>query len=191
MPVTSSGFSGVGQAPVGLTKGSWVIGFYMGDKKHPMILGSMVMADTISDQAAGVSGVKRKQFVPELGEKESDYATIYPNNKTINTTSGHVIEVDDTPKNERIAVHHKSGAYVEIFPDGSIHTKSMKDSVSITVNDQVISTVKGDIQIVANEGIIQIATDKDINLFANTGNVTVVTKTGTVDIVAPLIGLNA
>lgn len=191
MPVTSSGFNGIGQAPVGLTKGAWVIGFYMGDKRYPMILGSMVMADSISDQAAGVSGVKRKQLVPELGEKESDYGAIYPHNKTINTTSGHTIEIDDTPKKERVAVHHKSGSYIEMFPDGTVMVKSMKDSVSITMNDHAISSVRGDIQIVANEGIIQIATDKDINMFANTGNVTVVTKTGTVDIVAPVIGLNA
>lgn len=190
MPVTSSGFSGVGQAPVGLTKGAWVVGFYMGDKKHPMILGSMVMADTISKQAAGETAVQ-KEYIPELGEKKTEYNAKYPNNRTLNTVSGHVIEIDDTPGAERLHAYHKSGSYVEFFPDGSIVTKSMKDSTSVTMNDHAISVVRGDLQIVSNEGNIQIASNKDINIYANTGNVTVVTKTGTVDILAPLIGLNA
>jgi len=98
----------------------------------------------------------------------------------LTTTSGHVLEVDDTPKAERIHVYHKSGAYVEIFPDGSIVTKSMKDSVSVTMNDHSISVVKGNLQIVANEGKIQIASDGDIDL---------ISKSGVVNIQATDIGL--
>jgi phage baseplate assembly protein gpV len=181
MPVTSAGFIGLGHAPVGLTKGAWVIGFYMGDKKHPMILGSMVMADSISDQAAGKNAVK-KEYIEELGEKPTKYDAKYPNNKTINTTSGHLLEIDDTPGSERIHVYHKTGSYVEIFPDGSIVTKSMKDSTSVTINDHAISVVRGDLQIVANEGNIQIAGDKDVDIVSKNSDINIISENGNVNI---------
>jgi hypothetical protein len=135
---------------------------------------------SVSRQARGLGPVK-KEYIEELGEKKTEYAAKYPHNKTITTESGHVLELDDTPKAERIHVYHKSGAYVEIFPDGSIITKSMKDSVSVTMNDHSISVVKGDLQIVANEGKIQINSDKDIDL---------VSKSGVVNIRGVVIGLN-
>jgi len=50
--------------------------------------------------------------------------SIYPNVQVLETKSGHVIEIDDTPDNERIRTYHKSGSYIEIKPDGSIVTKS-------------------------------------------------------------------
>lgn len=180
MPVTSSGFNGIGQAPVGLTVGAWVIGFFMGDKRHPMILGSMVMTDTISDQAAGKNPVE-KQYIEELGEKPTKYATKYPNNRTINTTSGHLIEIDDTPGSERIHVFHKSKSYVEFFPDGSIVTKSMKDNTSVTMNDHSISVVRGDLQIVSNEGKIQINADKDIDIVSKNSNVFISSENGNIE----------
>jgi len=179
MPVTSSGFAGIGQAPVGLTKGAWVIGFYMGDKKHPMILGSMAMADTISRQASGESPVE-KEYIEKLGEKKTKYDAKYPNNRTLNTVAGHVIEIDDTPGSERLHAYHKSGSYIEIFPDGSIVTKSVKDSTSVTIDDHAISVVRGDLQIVANEGKIQINADKDIDIVSKT----------VVNIRAPIVGIN-
>jgi hypothetical protein len=70
-------------------------------------------------------------------------------------------------------VYHTSGSYVEIFPDGSIITKSMEDSVSVTMKDHAISVVKGDLQIVANEGMIEITSDKDINLVSKAGVVNI------------------
>ena len=60
-------------------------------------------------------------------------------------------------------------------------TKSMQDSVSVTMNDHAISVVKGDLQILANEGKIQITSEGDIDLVSNKG---------VVNIRAPAIGLN-
>jgi hypothetical protein len=48
------------------------------------------------------------------------YNAVYPNNKVIETTSGHVIEVDDTPGAERLHIRHKSGTYTEYHPNGDI-----------------------------------------------------------------------
>lgn len=184
MPPTGANAKGVGVAAVGLDKNSKVFGFRV-DSKLSYIMGSFPYAvddsnHSISRQARGLGPVQ-KQYIEELGEKKTEYAAKYPHNKTITTESGHVLELDDTPKAERIHVYHKSGSYVEIFPDGSIITKSMKDSVSVTMNDHSISVVKGDLQIVANEGKIQINSDKDIDL---------VSKSGVVNIRAPVIGLN-
>lgn len=193
MPVTTPSINGVGTSPTWLLPGTQVLGVKFGDKNVYVFgtygLDSPTTGHAVSQQARGDGPIK-KQYVEELGEKKTAYASVYPYNKTITTRSGHLIEIDDTPKAERLHVYHKSGSYVEIFPDGSIVTKSMKDSTSVTMNDHAISVVKGDLQILSNEGTIQIASNKNINLYANTGNVTIVTKTGQVDILAPLVGIN-
>jgi hypothetical protein len=184
MPPTGANAKGAGVSPVGLTEDSKVIGFKINETLS-YVIGSVAYvpndADhSVSRQARGAGPVK-KDYIKELGEKETEYDAKYPHNKTVTTSSGHVLELDDTPKAERIHVYHKSGSYVEIFPDGSIITKSMQDSVSVTMNDHAISVVKGDLQIVANEGMIEITSDKDINL---------VSKAGVVNIRGAVIGLN-
>ena len=184
MPPTGANAKGAGVSPVGLTEDSKVIGFRINETLS-YVIGSVAYvpndADhSVSRQARGVGPVK-KDYIEELGEKKTEYDAKYPHNKTITTSSGHVLELDDTPKAERIHVYHTSGSYVEIFPDGSIITKSMKDSVSVTMKDHAISVVKGDLQIVANEGMIEITSDKDINL---------VSKSGVVNIRGAIIGLN-
>jgi hypothetical protein len=184
MPPTGANAKGTGVSPVGLTEDSKVIGFRINETLS-YVIGSVAYvpndADhSVSRQARGVGPVK-KDYIEELGEKKTEYDAKYPHNKTITTSSGHVLELDDTPKAERIHVYHTSGSYVEIFPDGSIITKSMEDSVSVTMKDHAISVVKGDLQIVANEGMIEITSDKDINL---------VSKSGVVNIRGAVIGLN-
>jgi hypothetical protein len=191
MPPHSANAKGIGISPIGLSENSKVIGFKQKGSSTRLILGSHILGQpdgqgdddkySLSRYAREKGPVEKPLQVPELGERKSEYAAKYPYNKTITTQSGHVLELDDTPKAERIHIYHKSGAYVEIFPDGSIVTKSMKDSVSVTMNDHSISVVKGDLQIVANEGKIQINSNGDIDL---------VSKTGVVNIQAPVIGLN-
>ena len=51
--------------------------------------------------------------------------TKYPDNAVIETKSGHVIEIDDTPKNEKLRVYHRSGTYWDFRPDGSYVFKSV------------------------------------------------------------------
>ena len=184
MPPTGANARGIGVAAVGIDQNSKVFGFRV-DSKLSYIVGSFPYAvddndHSLSRQARGVGPVQ-KEYIKELGEKETEYAAKYPHNKTITTSSGHVLELDDTPKAERIHVYHKSGSYVEIFPDGSIVTKSMKDSTSVTMNDHAISVVRGTLQILANEGKIQITAEGDIDLVSNKG---------VVNIRAPAIGLN-
>ena len=183
MPPTGANAKGIGTSAIGLSEDSKVLGFRV-DSKLSYIVGSFPYAvddsnHSVSSYARG-NGPVKKDYITQLGEKETEYAAKYPHNKTITTESGHVLELDDTPKAERIHVYHKSGSYIEIFPDGSIVTKSAKDSVSVTMNDHSISVVKGDLQIVANEGKIQIKSDGDIDIVSKS----------VVNIRAPIIGLN-
>ena len=183
MPPTGANAKGIGTSAIGLSEDSKVLGFRV-DSKLSYIVGSFPYAvddsnHSVSSYARG-NGPVKKDYITQLGEKETEYAAKYPHNKTITTESGHVLELDDTPKAERIHIYHKSGSYIEIFPDGSIVTKSAKDSVSVTMNDHSISVVKGDLQIVANEGKIQIKSDGDIDIVSKS----------VVNIRAPIIGLN-
>ena len=185
MPPTGANAKGIGTSAIGLSENSKVVGFRV-DSKLSYIIGSLPFAvddsnHSVSSYARGVGPVQ-KDYYTGLGEKVTEYAAKYPYNSTITTESGHVLELDDTPKAERIHVYHKSGSYIEIFPDGSIVTKSMKDTSSITMNNHAISIIKGTLQIVAKEGDIQITTEK--------GNIDLETTKGVINIRGPVIGLN-
>ena len=47
------------------------------------------------------------------------------------TASGHVIEFNDTPGGERIMLRHKTGAGIEIRPDGTVLVVSTKNKVEV------------------------------------------------------------
>jgi hypothetical protein len=184
MPTTGANAKGIGTSAIGLSVDSKVFGLRV-DSKLSYIIGSFPYAvddsdHSVSSYARGIGPVK-KDYIEQFGEKPTEYAAKYPYNKTITTESGHVLELDDTPKAERIHVYHKSGSYIEIFPDGSIVAKSMKDLSIVSMNDTAISVMKGTLQITANEGGIQIVSDKDIDISS---------KTGVVNIQGTVIGLN-
>lgn len=56
----------------------------------------------------------------------------YPDNSVLETKSGHVIEIDETPGNERIRIYHKSGTYEEISFEGDRVQKNVKDVYILT-----------------------------------------------------------
>ena len=66
----------------------------------------------------------------------------YPYNKVVETETGHVFEVDDTPNNGRIHEYHNSGTFYEIQADGSKTTKVIGDEYEITLKDKKVY-VKG------------------------------------------------
>lgn len=59
----------------------------------------------------------------------------YPENIVYESPSGHVVEFDDTPGNERIHVYHRTGSYYQIGPDGDVTIKSVRDHYQITTED--------------------------------------------------------
>ena len=184
-PTTGAAFLGVGHAVVGMMPGSRVIGFYLdGDKKtKPLVMGTLpfiLKGDELDHSTSSIargSGPIKKDYLDY--EPKTEYASQYPLNSTITTKSGHVIEVDDTPKAERLHIYHKSGAYIEIFPDGKIVTKSPTDNIEITIGDKTIVSDDGNININANKNIDLISSDGEIGVVANK-DVVVVSTDGSV-----------
>lgn len=76
----------------------------------------------------------------------------YPFNNVTETASGHVIQIDDTDGNERIQIFHKTGAYIELKPDGNIILKSSNDFYEIAKgNFKQNVALKSDITINADK----------------------------------------
>ena len=66
----------------------------------------------------------------------------YPYNHVLETESGHYVEFDDTLGNERIQIHHRTGSFVEINPDGHI-TISGRGNVTNIVDGNLDTLVHG------------------------------------------------
>jgi hypothetical protein len=63
----------------------------------------------------------------------------YPYNKVIQTESGHIIEIDDTPGSERFHIYHKSGTFVEIDTHGTMVARSKGSDYKIVDKNGYIS----------------------------------------------------
>lgn len=124
--------NGVGVAPVFYDVGTIVaISFLDKHRQHAFIIGSYCKIPEndekkhdVAKVARGENDVKKEKI---KHEPDTSYGAKYPNNKTITTKRGHVIEIDDTPDAERIHVFHRSGTYLEIAPDGRLTIKGVKD----------------------------------------------------------------
>ena len=72
-------------------------------------------------------------------EVEPTSSTQYGMADVQETASGHVIELNDTPGGERVLIKHKTGAGVELRPDGSVLVVSTKNKVEVCHgNNEVI-----------------------------------------------------
>jgi hypothetical protein len=97
--------------------------------------------EVLNKTAIGIKNSEREIAVPMSGGGTWDepaplnYRTKYPNNTVLETKSGHIVEIDDTPGNERIHVYHKTGTYLEFLPDGSVITKTVGDKYEIIKQD--------------------------------------------------------
>lgn len=141
---------GVGVSPVGTMVGTTVFGFFADGKECqvPIILGTLAglvgpnEENELPDSSVGVNsaGLLKNQtrigpFSPFPGEPVSPFNAKYPYNKVIRTETGHLIEIDDTPANERVHVMHKSGTYVEIDKAGQVVIKSTDNRIDVTTKD--------------------------------------------------------
>jgi len=172
-PTTSSAFIGTGTSPTGILPGTRVMGFFLdgSDRSKPVVMGTIPFINNGKDTEHSVNPLARgtgpvqKDYLEY--EPKSSYAAQYPFNNTITTRSGHVIEVDDTPEAERIHIYHKAGAYIEIFPDGKIVTKSPKDNIEISIGDK---------QIISDEENVFVSAKKNIDLVSVEGEGALVSK---------------
>jgi len=81
----------------------------------------------------------------------TEYPPKYPFNNITQTPSGHMFELDDTPGGERIRIHHRSGTFTEMHPNGDEVHKIYGDGYEIiTKNKNVLIngvcniTIEGD-----------------------------------------------
>lgn len=172
MPITSAAKTGIGTTPNWLVEGSTVAGYFIDGKYRsiPLIIGS-INQDTPNGH--GITDLTNKSIPrnyndleTELGVKESRKPT-YRNNKIITTAAketpsiiNHIIEIDDTQQAERILVKHKSGAYVEMLPNGSVVIKGVH-TIGATADNVKVKAI--DITVVA-DGNIDITSDKAITI---------------------------
>lgn len=93
--------------------------------------------------------------------------SVYPNVTVIESPTGHVIEIDDTVGNERIRLYHKKGSYMEIRPDGSIVTKSVKNTHEITNEQKYEHVIKSIETVIGNNSMLHIYKDSSITVDGN------------------------
>ena len=164
-PSTTPGTSGLGQAPF-IVPGSWVIVQFMDREQQSLIVMGTVngfpdnkpnsengFADPTgtfprrideSDVARRARGTNELLKQPIGSEPIDPYNAKYPYNHVFHSESGHMIEMDDTPGHERVQVYHRTGAFIEIHPDGAMvvhsgahYNSSQKLEINVTDNASI------------------------------------------------------
>ena len=95
----------------------------------------------------------------------------YPLNQVQETVSGHIIEVDDTPGNERILIRHNSGAGIEVTNDGHVAISARNNRVDVVGGGQTV-IVEGDAELVYR-GNLNLKVTGDFNVDCLNYNVNV------------------
>ena len=136
MPNTSPSVEGIGQNHQ-LLSGSWVVGFFRDgpSAQDPIILGSiMSFTEEKIDTSLGFQGTYgNKEGTSDVPTEVDDLNA----NQVTKTVGGHLIELDNTPGEERINVKHKSGTTLLIDKDGGVHVNAINDIVTIDGNTTI------------------------------------------------------
>ena len=77
-----------------------------------------------------IHDVRNNETKPSFGNESK-----YPLNHVRVTESGHIFEVDDSPKPERIHQYHTSGTFYEVQPNGTRVTKVVGDDYLMVMHD--------------------------------------------------------
>jgi len=89
-----------------------------------------------TDESDSITGAKTLFKEPiSLSDRSK-----YPDNAVIETKSGHVIEIDDSPENEKIRIYHRTGTYVDFRPDGSMIQKTVSGNNNYYIHSENINT---------------------------------------------------
>lgn len=90
--------------------------------------------------------------------------SVFPFNQINETPSGHIVEYDDTPGNERILIRHRSGSGVDLRPDGSVIVSTKRNRVSYVAADETL-IIDGDANLEYNGNVnMNVAGDFDLNV---------------------------
>jgi hypothetical protein len=94
-------------------------------------------------------------------EPNPPFKPTYPYNNALETESGHALEFDDTPGQERVHLAHKKGAYIEFDKDGTKLERVQKDNYCVIMGDDFIYI----------KGKAAITVDGNFNLKTSTINI--------------------
>lgn len=111
-----------------------IVAFEKGHEAFPIVIGGWFAreeaplaalggAQGLTDTAGALKGLDINVSTAgggTISEPDNPYATEYPKNTVFRTTTGHLVEFDDTTDAERINIAHKSGTWAEFHPDGSL-----------------------------------------------------------------------
>jgi lysozyme len=95
-------------------------------------------------------------------EPYTAYNPQYPYNQVLETESGHVFELDDTPRNERVALSHRSGTFFEVFPSGTKVEKITKQNYKIVMSDDHVHIMGKALITVDSDCLIKVLGDAKI-----------------------------
>lgn len=207
------GGNAVGQSPVGVINGSVVMGFYADgrEKQLPIVMGSLpgaplsvdVSGDTNpfttpTDMPFEAKGIKTALDTP-IGF-EPPFALLgatgsaYPYNKVEVTESGHIMEFDDTPGRERIAIRHRSGAYMHFDVNGDKVDKTPTNKWDIVgknrldyIGENWVMFANGSLVLSAEGSILMQATE---SISISAGKFLTISSGYTMSISAPLVLIN-
>ena len=98
------------------------------------------------------------------------YNAEYPYNRVIQSESGHIIEMDDTPGSERIHIYHKNGTFIELDQSGSVVEKTkgsqyrfVDKNDHLSVGGQARISISGDMKVYCAANV-NMEVDGDVNL---------------------------
>jgi Type VI secretion system/phage-baseplate injector OB domain len=114
-------------------------------------------------------------WYPE-GKTPSEAAISPPDNRVIQTQSGHTIEIQDKNGEEKITIRHKTNAFVAIDKDGSVLIGA-KNGSSVVLNAK-----DGNVMLVESNGNTISMKDDSIVLMNKGGEATLEMKGGVVQI---------
>ncbi len=128
-------------------------------------LNRLARGSKISSTIVGEKEANRITNIPVAGgstvwsQSPIPYAATYPYNRVIASESGHIIEIDDTPGNERLNFHHKAGTFSE--------TDSQGNNVQRTSGIRTIIVDKDELVYIKGSGHISLDGDLSIRVNGN------------------------
>ena len=179
-PVVIGGWAGIPQESANPSKGfndpNGLYPKYTGKSDLPSpALGDL--SGTVHDQV----NASKASDIPKAGDKGSwsertgEGDPIYPFNKVRQSESGHLMEFDDTPSEERLTLLHRAGSGMQLFKDGAGNIHIMGDDYHVALGDRNLF-VKGSLNITAagdvnllGVGSVNIDTEGKLNIRANAG----------------------
>ncbi len=120
-------------------------------------------------------------------EPKIPYAAVYPYNHVHQTESGHIIEMDDTPNEERLHWYHRTGTFTEIHPVGIKVDKIVNNYYNIILGAKYTHIEAGDYTTIDGSQEVYILGNKVEKV---DGDYSLAIKRGRFNVNNPLGGIN-